>query len=219
MQGLAACRGCAIPFNQQSGKGRKRIWCAKCRNSGAYPYARAERVCAQCGKSWMATRRFQNRYCSYECSGKAGRTVEDRSCPQCGGSFRPKHKNAVYCGAACFAEFIQQRAADRRKRIRGQRNGNRHLKRTQRYGGKFTWVDPLEIFERDQWSCWICGYPVGRAVKYPSPLSASLDHVKPLALGGDHTVANLRCAHLICNVRRGCPGKKKCEAVNPSLTA
>jgi 5-methylcytosine-specific restriction endonuclease McrA len=38
-------------------------------------------------------------------------------------------------------------------------------------------------------------------------MSPSLDHVIPLAMGGDHVEENLQCAHLICN---------STKAANPS---
>ena len=34
-------------------------------------------------------------------------------------------------------------------------------------------------------------------------MSVSLDHVVPLSRGGSHTLGNVRCAHLICNIRKG----------------
>jgi 5-methylcytosine-specific restriction endonuclease McrA len=37
----------------------------------------------------------------------------------------------------------------------------------------------------------------------PDPLSASLDHIKPLALLGGHDEDNLQLAHLGCNARKG----------------
>lgn len=64
---------------------------------------------------------------------------------------------------------------------------------------KFT---PLEIFERDNWKCGICHLKVRADLKYPHQRSASLDHIVPLAEGGEHTRANSRCSHLDCNVRR-----------------
>lgn len=56
--------------------------------------------------------------------------------------------------------------------------------------------DREEIFERDEWICGICGKPVNEG-------DASLDHIVPLALGGAHTRANVRLAHIRCNSRRG----------------
>jgi 5-methylcytosine-specific restriction endonuclease McrA len=37
-------------------------------------------------------------------------------------------------------------------------------------------------------------------------VSASLDHIVPLACDGDHVRANVHLAHLICNVRKNARG-------------
>jgi hypothetical protein len=57
----------------------------------------------------------------------------------------------------------------------------------------------LEIYERDNWMCGLCGKRVNKKLKYPNPLSASLDHIIPLAKGGKHSRANVHLAHLRCN--------------------
>lgn len=64
-------------------------------------------------------------------------------------------------------------------------------------------VSPLEVFERDGWLCGICGETVNKDLRWPDPMSASIDHVWPLSMGGAHTMDNLRCAHLRCNNVRG----------------
>jgi 5-methylcytosine-specific restriction endonuclease McrA len=60
-----------------------------------------------------------------------------------------------------------------------------------------------EVFDRDGWVCQLCAEPVDPEVRYPDPMSVSLDHVIPLALGGAHSKANTQTAHLICNRRKG----------------
>lgn len=60
-----------------------------------------------------------------------------------------------------------------------------------------------EIGERDGWTCGICELPVDQALQWPDPQSQSLDHIVALSLGGEHTQANCRIAHLVCNMRRG----------------
>lgn len=60
-----------------------------------------------------------------------------------------------------------------------------------------------EIGDRDGWICGICGLAVDKALRFPDQQSPSLDHVIPLVLGGEHSRANSRIAHWICNVRRG----------------
>jgi 5-methylcytosine-specific restriction endonuclease McrA len=55
------------------------------------------------------------------------------------------------------------------------------------------------IFDRDEDICYLCGSKVDRDVSPFSPESATVDHVTPLAKGGQHTKANARTAHLRCN--------------------
>lgn len=62
---------------------------------------------------------------------------------------------------------------------------------------------PAEIFERDEWICGICSQAVDPALTSPEPMSASIDHIVPVSLGGNHTRANVRLAHLRCNTKRG----------------
>lgn len=64
-------------------------------------------------------------------------------------------------------------------------------------------VDIARICERDGWTCHICQGLIRRELKFPHPLSRSVDHVLPLALGGRHEDGNLKAAHLRCNCRKG----------------
>lgn len=58
----------------------------------------------------------------------------------------------------------------------------------------------VEVFERDNWTCWICGKPTLRETLAGFvPNQPTLDHVIPLAKGGAHTLANVKTAHHLCN--------------------
>lgn len=48
--------------------------------------------------------------------------------------------------------------------------------------------------------CAICGQPVDKSLKFPDPMSPSIDHIIPIAKGG-HPAAleNLQLTHLKCN--------------------
>jgi 5-methylcytosine-specific restriction endonuclease McrA len=61
---------------------------------------------------------------------------------------------------------------------------------------------PVEVFERDGWTCYLCLRPVDKDVKYPHRLAAVLDHVVPLADGGEHSKSNTACAHNVCNAKK-----------------
>jgi 5-methylcytosine-specific restriction endonuclease McrA len=60
------------------------------------------------------------------------------------------------------------------------------------------------VGDRDGWRCGIpaCGRKVDKVKRHPHPLSPSIDHIEPLSKGGLHTYANVRIAHLRCNIAR-----------------
>lgn len=53
-----------------------------------------------------------------------------------------------------------------------------------------------DVVERDRWLCGICG-------KRVKPEDATLDHIKPLSKGGEHSYANVQLAHFTCNCKKG----------------
>lgn len=59
--------------------------------------------------------------------------------------------------------------------------------------------DRGDVFERDDWTCGICHRAVEPDAPPFHPDSATVDHVVPLSQGGEHTMANVQCAHLRCN--------------------
>lgn len=82
------------------------------------------------------------------------------------------------------------KAAKHRRRVRLEGNGPCEV------------FADLEIFKRDGWRCGLCGEPVDPSLCHPDPMSASLDHVHPIAKGGGHVRANVQCAHLRCNLSK-----------------
>lgn len=64
----------------------------------------------------------------------------------------------------------------------------------------------VEIFERDNWVCWLCEKKIDRRLRCPSWGAATIDHVLPLSAFTDiskwHTRANVRASHLKCNLQK-----------------
>lgn len=60
-----------------------------------------------------------------------------------------------------------------------------------------------EIFERDGWTCQLCGDQIDPAIDSPyHPERRSIDHVLPIAKGGADTPENVQATHLGCNWRK-----------------
>lgn len=97
--------------------------------------------------------------------------------------------------SACRRCLSESGSARARSQLRRARKAARPTE-------KFT---DQEIFERDGWRCGICGRRISRRRRWPDPLSVSLDHIVPLALGGSHTRANAQASHLRCNQQK-CTG-------------
>lgn len=62
------------------------------------------------------------------------------------------------------------------------------------------WEHNRKIILTSQSVCGICGRPVDKSLKYPDPMSPTVDHIIPLNKGGHPTaLENLQLAHRYCN--------------------
>jgi hypothetical protein len=162
------------------------------------------RHCERCSSAYEPRYRGQ-RYCGVDCQAAVcAEKAQDRAkvaCASCGTRFtkRAPGSVAVYCSLKC--------ATGHSGRLKGfappKENGGTHLRRSRLFGRKFQNVKAITIFRRDGWICGICGEAVDQNLRWPDPMSASLDHIVPLSLGGHHVALNLQCSHLACNVAKG----------------
>lgn len=63
------------------------------------------------------------------------------------------------------------------------------------------------VGDRDDWLCGFCRLPVDKTVRWPHPGSPSVDHIlwRGGGAGGSDDLANLRIAHLACNMKNAPP--------------
>lgn len=106
-------------------------------------------------------------------------------CKSCGSSFvyYAKRAQSPYC-VDCN-EAHHRRPANRRAKQNGAR---------------YEVIVPRRVFERDNWRCQLCGRKTRG--QFPKPLAPTVDHIVPLAAGGDHLYANVQCACFECNWRK-----------------
>jgi 5-methylcytosine-specific restriction endonuclease McrA len=65
-------------------------------------------------------------------------------------------------------------------------------------------VNPYRVFRRDGWRCYLCGCDTPEELRGKHmPNSPELEHVVPIARGGEHSYANVRCSCRACNLIKG----------------
>ena len=169
-------------------------------------------ACIMCGQMFTA-RNGNKKYCSSECMATKHKLDQVKKyqeiirkykikkheeknirviCKECGREFVPEygHNRRIYC-----CEFCEKRHS--------KRTGH-HKRRARKRNSKYENINPFVIFDRDNWTCQLCG------VKTPKRLRGSikrrapeLDHIIPLAAGGGHVKENLQCACRECNIEKG----------------
>jgi 5-methylcytosine-specific restriction endonuclease McrA len=68
----------------------------------------------------------------------------------------------------------------------------------------YKWKRLRKLLVRNATACAICGFPLLQGARARSPLTTTVDHIIPLALGGDpYARSDLRTVHYRCNSARG----------------
>lgn len=76
-------------------------------------------------------------------------------------------------------------------------------RRALKLGATIGEIDLDALWESQAGLCGICGDYIDRDVRWPDPMSASVDHIVPLSKGGAHAQFNLQWTHLGENSAKG----------------
>lgn len=84
------------------------------------------------------------------------------------------------------------------------RGSGRATARAKRHGGERHYFDVVKILERDGWRCKLCGVrtPHSKRGTYADD-APEIDHIIPIAEGGDHAEYNVQCLCRRCNSEKG----------------
>ena len=136
------------------------------------------------------------RYCSDDCRIMMRRKKDtDRRIPT------PKvwtQGNCLYCNKTFWMS--------RTKKYCSPKCSGKSAKHRRRALKKKAFVEDVnvgELFKRSKGKCCICGYKVKRNVDWNHPLAQTIDHIIPLAHGGEHSYLNTQLAHRHCNTWKG----------------
>lgn len=212
------CEKCSAPVVRVGSAGPAPKYCSKaCRSQASYGrrkdviralerretqarLAAMVKMCPQCKVNFTPEKTSRQKFCSSRCSTNFHRDSSGKQC-----SFDDCDRPLRARGMCLMHWRRWARATGREKAPEwdDRRRANHQKRRALKSAVPAADIVPGEIFERDGWRCGLCGEGIDPAAAYPDPLSASLDHVVPLSLGGHHIPDNVQAAHLSCNVRKG----------------
>ena len=155
--------------------------------------------CVECG-ALRFKRAYENKKYCPECrhlSWKHGATkrLNHRECRYCGILFTPL--TGFGLGSNCSDECKEKadlKAYRANKALRRARERQAMKQSNEQF-------DPIDVLERDGWVCQACGCDTPKALRGTIDDNApQLDHITPLAKGGEHTTANTQCLCRVCNI-------------------
>lgn len=184
---------CKSAWHAAHGKGRARIESSRERRASA-ALSVPDRECKRCGETTPRNKKtlLPREFCSKACADYYTSRKRAESQPPCivDGCDRPRQGRDM-CSSH-YSRWWNDRNP-RRKQLLRQDYGDRLESRV---------VDEIpreEVFARDNWTCHLCGGAIPHDAKWPDVLSGQVDHIVPLAKGGDHSWSNVAAAHFGCN--------------------
>ena len=174
------------------------------RRARARPGAGICLVCGQaCSKSNMAT-------CSEKCRAQYNRTTAIESYKANNAHIWSAPRQCVVCGSTFHKAYGQSASRAwcsdtcRKDQIRQSKRASRCLRKARQRGALSESINPIKVFERDNWRCHLCGRKTPKALRGTCDGRApELDHLIPLGAGGSHTWANVACSCRACNGAKG----------------
>ena len=85
----------------------------------------------------------------------------------------------------------------------GKYNAQSAARRAKILGSFVETVEIDVLLRRDRHTCGICNGPIPKDVEFGDPLYPNIDHIIPLAGGGEHSYQNTQPAHASCNFQKG----------------
>lgn len=184
----------------------------------------SQRICGYCEVPLPADADVRRRYCNGTCKAarctaaalldgraeqwyqtslaRARRSTTTSLCVVCGNAFQHISMVRKYCSNRCSAKASYDARKHTIEWKIAHRDGCKR-RRARKRNARIEKFTSAEIFERDAYRCHICRKRCKPSVVVPHPLAPTIDHLVPLAKGGDHSRANVATACFHCNSVKG----------------
>jgi hypothetical protein len=160
--------------------------------------------CKKCRRLFCAGK-STTRYCSPQCAALPKRPRVTKGCAGCG-TIIVGTEARTWCDD-CAHERSKEKTRQYNKQRRQSGLGDRlrhHRHRARHHGVAYEPINPILVFERDRWTCMVCGVHTPKRLRGTYEDNApELDHRIPMAMGGSHTWENVQCCCRACNGSKG----------------
>lgn len=192
----AACEQCGVEFNsRRTGSGQARYCSVLCSCRANAAAKRTARCSTEgCDEYPNRGRKSGTMYCD----GCYAVVLADREARRKKRSPKPRvwyAGNCVHCGEAFVFNQPNNRTCS-------PRCGQRFNKDTRKQRKRAAYIEEVwrpKVYARDGWTCQLCSKPVDRTKTVPHPRAPTIDHIVPIARGGEHSYANTQLACFMCN--------------------
>ncbi len=159
-----------------------------------------KRICRLCNLPFVANKKSQQRVCSKRCPAM----LVSYRCVVCSTpAARPRcYGEGKFCSDRCMRLWYRDQGVIKLLPSGIPTNVNPKQKKRRAKILRGETITRQDVFEFFDWMCIICGEEIDSGLAFPDPMSASLDHIIPLAHGGTHTWDNVAPAHLLCNTNK-----------------
>lgn len=159
------------------------------------------KTCPVCDATFTPEKSLAKMYCSHQCYRKATKYSKSRTCTESD------------CDLPVATRDLCNVHSRRENRVTGQEKPKQwdekskanYRLRLERLGGARN-SDPAmlkKLIARGDKDCPECGEEIDLTLEYPHPMYRTIDHKKPLAKGGKHTLSNCQLMHAQCNASKG----------------
>lgn len=168
-------------------------------NRRKYHAPATEATCSGCGETKPVSEFYADRSksCGHSskckpCHNAEGRRAHHRNRPARLATiarYRAENADRIRAGVARWE-------AENPARVRELKRNREQVRRARKLAAFVENVDVRVVYERDGGICGIC-------LEFVEMEDFHLDHVIPLARGGEHSYANTQTSHGLCNIRKG----------------